>query len=252
MVRAGKGTRACGPRGLRGAYARDVESSEPKPEVKSGTTRRTPVRVPGERETTEVPTIGSDTASLDLPDIVSAGPRTEATPVTQVVDGAVETRELQATELIEASEPKVVAPRLSRDVLPRRPLRRQRVRKVTRVVRHIDPWSAFKVGAVFSLAAYIVGLTAGVLLWRVADSTGTLGNIERWFTQFGWETFELKGDEVFAAARTIGLFLSIAMTGLFVLLATLFNLVSDVVGGLRVSVLEEELLHSRNESRLQS
>jgi hypothetical protein len=83
-------------------------------------------------------------------------------------------------------------------------------------------------------------LTAGVLLWRVADSTGTLGNVERWFTQFGWETFELKGDEVFAAARTIGLFLSIAMTGLIVLLATLFNLVSDVVGGLRVSVLEEE------------
>jgi hypothetical protein len=30
------------------------------------------------------------------------------------------------------------------------------------------------------------------------------------------------------------------MTGLIVLLATLFNLVSDVVGGLRVSVLEEE------------
>jgi len=37
-----------------------------------------------------------------------------------------------------------------------------------------------------------------------------------------------------------------------VLLATLFNLVSDVVGGLRLSVLEEELPHSRNESRLQS
>ena len=208
--------------------------------MKPSASRRTPVRVPGERETAEVPTVGHDTASLDFPDIVSAGPKTEATPVTQVPHGAVETRDLPATELIEPSEPKVSAPRLSRDVLPRRPLRRQRVRKVTRVVRHIDPWSAFKVGVVFSFAAYVVGLTAGVLLWRVADSTGTLGNIERWFTQFGWETFELKGDEVFAAARTIGLFLSIAMTGLIVLLATLFNLVSDVVGGLRVSVLEEE------------
>ena len=198
------------------------------------------MRVPGERDTVEVPTVGPNTASLDLPDIVSAGPKTEATPVTQVAQGAVETRDLPATELIEPAEPKVPVLRLSRDVIPRRPLRRQRVRKVTRVVRHIDPWSAFKVGVVFSLAAYVVGLTAGVLLWRVADSTGTLGNVERWFTQFGWETFELKGDEVFAAARTIGLFLSIALTGLIVLLATLFNLVSDVVGGLRVSVLEEE------------
>ena len=217
-----------------------MESSEHQPGVKPGARRRTPVRVPGERDTAEVPTVGPDTASLDLPDIVSAGPKTEATPVTQVAHGAVETRDLPATELIEPSEPKASAPRLSRGVLPRQPLRRQRVRKVTRVVRHIDPWSAFKVGVVFSLAAYVVGLTAGVLLWRVADSTGTLGNVERWFTQFGWETFELKGDKVFAAARTIGLFLSIATTGLIVLLATLFNLVSDVVGGLRVTVLEDE------------
>ena len=223
-----------------GAYARHVEPSEHQPGVKPDARRRTPVRVPGERETVEVPAVGPDTAGLDLPDIVSVGPKTEATPVTQVPHGAVETRDLPATELIEPSESKAPAPRLSREVIARRPLRRQRVRKVTRVVHHIDPWSAFKVGIVFSLAAYVVGLTAGVLLWRVADSTGTLGNIERWFTQFGWETFELKGDEVFAAARTIGLFLSIAMTGLIVLLATLFNLVSDVVGGLRVSVLEEE------------
>ena len=208
--------------------------------MKPGARRRTPVRVPGEINTAEIPTGGPDTARLDLPDIVSAEPKTEATPVTRVAHGAVETRDLPATELIEPSESKAPAPRLSREVIARRPLRRQRVRKVTRVVRHIDPWSAFKVGIVFSLAAYVVGLTAGVLLWRVADSTGTLGNVERWFTQFGWEMFELKGDEVFAAARTIGLFLGIAMTGLIVLLATLYNLVSDVVGGIRVNVLEEE------------
>ena len=229
---------------MRGAYARDVEPSEHQPGVKPGARRRTPVRVPGERDTVEVPTVGPNTARLDLPDIVSAGPKTEATPVTQVPHGAVETRDLPATELIEPSEPQVSAPRLSRDVLPRRPLRRQRVPQWTRVGRPIDPWSAFKVGGVVSLAAYVGGLTAGVLLWRVADSTGTLGNVERWFTQFGWETFELKGDEVFAAARTIGLFLGIAMTGLIVLLATLFNLVSDIVDGIRVSVLEEEITES--------
>ena len=131
---------------MRGAYARGVEPSEHQPGVKPGARRRTPVRVPGERDTAEVPTVGPDAASLDLPDIVSAGPKTEATPVTQVAHGAVETRDLPATELIEPVEPKAPVPRLSRDVIPRRPLRRQRVRKVTRVVRHIDPWSAFKVG----------------------------------------------------------------------------------------------------------
>lgn len=110
----------------------------------------------------------------------------------------------------------------------RTPGRRPRVRRVTRVLRHIDPWSTFKVGLLFSVVAYLVSLTAGVLLWRVADSTGTLANVERWFTQFGWETFELKGGEIFHNAWIIGLFGAVALTGALVLLATLFNLVSTL------------------------
>ena len=124
----------------------------------------------------------------------------------------------------------------------RAPGRRPRVRRVTRVLRHIDPWSTFKVALLFSVVAYLVSLTAGVLLWRVADSTGTLDNVERWFTQFGWETFELKGGEIFHNAWIIGLFGAVALTGGLVLLATLFNLVSDVVGGVRLTVLEEEVV----------
>lgn len=124
----------------------------------------------------------------------------------------------------------------------RTPGRRPRVRRVTRVVRHVDPWSTFKIALLFSFVAYLVALTSGVLLWRVADATGTLANIERWFTQFGWETFELQGSEIFSNAWIIGLFGAVALTGAIVLLATLFNLVSDIVGGIRVSVLEEEVV----------
>lgn len=124
----------------------------------------------------------------------------------------------------------------------RAPGRRPRVRRVTRVVRHIDPWSTFKLALVFSMVGYLVVLTSGVLLWRVADSTGTLDNVERWFTQFGWETFELKGGEIFHNAWVIGLFAAVGMTGAAVLMATLFNLVSDIVGGIRVTVLEEEVV----------
>lgn len=124
----------------------------------------------------------------------------------------------------------------------RAPGRRPRVRRVTRVVRHVDPWSVFKVALVFSFVGYLVVLTSGVLLWRVADSTGTLDNVERWFTQFGWETFEFKGGEIFSNAWVIGLFVAVGATGAAVLMATLFNLVSDIVGGIRVTVLEEEVV----------
>ena len=40
----------------------------------------------------------------------------------------------------------------------------------------------------------------------------------------------------------IGLFLAVGLTGAAVLMATLFNLVSDIVGGIRVTVLEEEVV----------
>ena len=124
----------------------------------------------------------------------------------------------------------------------RAPGRRPRVRRVTRVLRHVDPWSTFKIALLFSGVAYVVALTSGVLLWRVADATGTLANIERWFTQFGWETFELEGGEIFRQAWIIGLFGVVFATGAAVLLVTLFNLVSDIVGGVRMTVLEEEVV----------
>lgn len=120
--------------------------------------------------------------------------------------------------------------------------RRPRVRKVTRTVRHIDPWSTFKVALIFSLVLYGVVLTSGVLLWNVAATTGTISNIERWFTQFGWESFELNGGEIFSNAWVAGLFGAVALTGFAVLVVTLFNLVSDMVGGMRVTVLEEEVV----------
>ena len=120
--------------------------------------------------------------------------------------------------------------------------RRPRVRKVTRVIRHVDPWSTFKVALVFSIVLYGVMLTAGVLLWSVASNTGTVDNVERWFTQFGWESYELKGGEIFHNAWIAGLFGVVGLTGLAVLTATLFNLISDMVGGVRVTVLEEEVI----------
>lgn len=117
-----------------------------------------------------------------------------------------------------------------------------RVRRVTRVVRHVDTWSVFKVALVFSTVLVIVLLTAGVLLWNVAHATGTIDNIENFFEQFGWSTFEFRGREIFDNALVAGVFVAIGLTGLAVLTAAVFNLVSDIVGGVRVTVLEEEVV----------
>ncbi len=126
--------------------------------------------------------------------------------------------------------------------VPRVVGRRPRVRKVTRVVRHVDPWSVFKIAVVFNLVLYAVALTSGVLLWNVAYATGTIDNLERFFESFGWNTFEFNGGEIFHSAWIAGLFAVVGLTGAAVLGATLFNLITDLVGGVRLTVLEEEVV----------
>lgn len=117
-----------------------------------------------------------------------------------------------------------------------------RVRRVTRVVRDIDPWSVFKVMIIFHFAVYLVVLVASVLLWNVARATGTIDNVERFMESFGWETFAFDGGQLFRNLWVIGLLLVFLLTGLAVLVATIFNLIADLVGGIRVTVLEEEVV----------
>jgi hypothetical protein len=127
----------------------------------------------------------------------------------------------------------------ARSVVGRR--RRPRVRRVRRIVRSIDTWTVFKVSTLFYLVFYAIVLVAGVLLWNLAYATGTIENVQDFFTDFGWETFEFDGGKIFHSAWIIGLFLVVAGIGLNVTLATVFNLISDLVGGIGVTVLEEEV-----------
>jgi hypothetical protein len=121
--------------------------------------------------------------------------------------------------------------------------RRPRVRKVTRVVRRIDTWSVLKVSVLFYVVMFVILLVAGVLLWNLAESTGTVRNVEGFIRDlFNLEKFDVSGRELFRASWTLGVFLVIAGTGLNVTMAVLFNLISDLVGGIRVTVLEEEVI----------
>ncbi len=80
-----------------------------------------------------------------------------------------------------------------------------------------------------------------VLLWNVAQSTGTIENVENFMESFGWETFSFDGGALFKNLSIFGLFIVILFTGLWVLIATIFNLITDLVGGIWVTVLEEEV-----------
>ena len=124
-----------------------------------------------------------------------------------------------------------------------------RIRRVTRVIRDIDPWSVFKVGLVFHFVAYLILLVALVLLWSVASATGTIDNIQQFMKSFGWESFEFNGGQLFVNVMVLGLLGVVLATALWVLAATIFNLITDLVGGIRVTVLEEEVVVGSVESQ---
>ena len=120
--------------------------------------------------------------------------------------------------------------------------RRPRMRRVVRVVRDIDAWSVFKVGLVFHFVLYVIALIATALMWSVANQTGTIDNVENFFESFGWETFSFDGSALFSNFAAFGLLAALLGTALWVVGAVMFNLITELVGGVRVSVLEEEVV----------
>ena len=122
------------------------------------------------------------------------------------------------------------------------------MRRVTRVVRDIDPWSVFKIGLIFHFVIYLIALVALVLLWSVASATGTIDNIQQFMKSFGWESFQFNGGQLFVNVMILGLLAVVLGTALWVLAATIFNLITDLVGGIRVTVLEEEVVVGSVES----
>ena len=110
-------------------------------------------------------------------------------------------------------------------------------------MRRVDAWGVFKISLIFYVILYIILLVAGILLWNLANTTGTVANVEGFVRDlFGLKTFEFDGEKLFRASWVLGAILVVAGTGLNVTLAILFNLISDLVGGVRVTVLEEEVI----------
>jgi thiosulfate reductase cytochrome b subunit len=140
------------------------------------------------------------------------------------------------TELIETHDrPR----RLTRG--ERKKLGRLRARKVRRIVRHVDPWTVLKLSLMFFACLFIVMLVAGILLWHLAASAGTITKVEDFIAEAGaFTTFKFDGQKILQASILGGLVMVIVASGFAVLLAVLFNLISDLVGGIRFTVIEEE------------
>lgn len=105
-------------------------------------------------------------------------------------------------------------------------------------MRRVELWTVFRLAICLYLALYAVVLLALALLWWIAESTGTTGNIESFLRDVGFKNFTFNGPELLLGAALGGLVLVVAATLLTVVLVALVNLISELTGGVRLIVIE--------------
>jgi hypothetical protein len=120
----------------------------------------------------------------------------------------------------------------------RKPGRRARL-----TVTRVDPWSMLKFSFVYSLAGLVVLLVAVVILYGIVDAMGVIDAIR----SFVNDIKDQKSDDIlvwfsFSRVLLVTLLIGIVNVVLFTAFATLtafiYNVCTDIVGGVEVTMTE--------------
>ncbi len=135
-------------------------------------------------------------------------------------------------------------PRADADVPTEQPgkpkrLRRAKTRQARVVVRKVGPWSVLKLSFLFYLCIMVVILGSLVILYAVLDAIGALESVTDLINEvFAYKDFQIHGDRLFTMAVLIGLAMVVIWSLINVFVAFLYNLLSDIVGGVEVTLSE--------------
>ncbi len=112
------------------------------------------------------------------------------------------------------------------------------VRRVRRIIRKIDPWTVLKTGFMINASIGLAGVLGVWIAWSIAvqrgipdDFADTLGRLTI--------AFSPDGELYFRVVLMMAIIWVIGATAFLALIAVLYNLVSDVVGGVELIMLEE-------------
>jgi hypothetical protein len=129
------------------------------------------------------------------------------------------------------------------------PITRKKGRRARLTVKRIDPWTTLKFSFVYGLAGMIVLLVTVVVLYSVVDAMGVLTSIRSFITTVNsndsgsssttsslliWLSFK----RVLLVATVIGGINVILFTAFATLTAFIYNVCTDIVGGVEVTLAE--------------
>jgi len=109
-----------------------------------------------------------------------------------------------------------------------------------RLVRRVDVLSVFKISLAFYFCMFLVFMVAGVALWNVAAAFGVINSLDKLIRSlFALTSFQLRPVPSLIWGAAVGACLCLLGSLLNVVAAVFYNLISDVVGGVQVIVLDE-------------
>ena len=123
-----------------------------------------------------------------------------------------------------------------------REIRRQASRRAQVVIRRVSPWSVLKFSLLFYFLLMLVFLFALVIVYWILGVIGVIDSISHLLTTAGFGSqrtgFQIHGGWIFSRMFIIGIVGVFVWSLVNTLVAVLYNLVSDVVGGVQVTLAE--------------
>jgi hypothetical protein len=130
-------------------------------------------------------------------------------------------------------------PPAGRSKAPTRSKGSARARQARVVVRKLGPWSVLKISFLFYVCVLVVFLGAMVILYGALGAIGALDSLTRLIRDlFADQSFEIHGDWLLTRGLTVGFGLVVLWTLINVFVVFLYNLLSDIVGGIEVTLSE--------------
>ena len=117
-------------------------------------------------------------------------------------------------------------------------------RRVDLAIARIDAWTVMKVSFLLSVAFGIAIGIATIVLWFMLDAMHVFSTLESFLQEIGAGKFTelleyVRLPRTIAYATIVGVINVVLMTAISTLGAMLYNVVASLVGGIKVSLMDE-------------